>query len=33
VEPITDSKIVIWIIAIAFFGGSILVGILQGVNP
>jgi hypothetical protein len=33
VEPITDSKIVVWIIAVVFFGGWILVGILQGANP
>ena len=33
VEPITDSKIFVWIIAVAFLGGSLLVGILQGANP
>jgi hypothetical protein len=30
VEPITDSKIVVWILAILFFGGAIIAGIVQG---
>ena len=32
VEPVIDSKIVVWIIAIIFFGGALVAGILQANN-
>ena len=30
VEPVTDSKIVVWIIALLVFGGALVSGIVQG---
>lgn len=30
VEPVTDSKIVLWVIVIFFFGGALAAGIIQG---
>ncbi|MFZ1337701.1 MAG: hypothetical protein WAS26_01450 [Paracoccaceae bacterium] len=32
VEPVTDSKAVVWVIAVLIFGGALVAGLVQGSN-